>query len=141
MPNQLALITDRTQEDVLLQNSKGTYGAADLNRVESAVKELSELATQLGVQLSLVTKTDWILSGYPSANTPTESQMQRYLDNIRALCDAVEVQYSLPASMGGLGYREANDIESSLLLAERRIRRIISCFRFSGELYSGDDVL
>ncbi len=139
--NQLALITDRTQEDVLLQNSKGIYGAADLNRVESAVKELSELAVFLDVRLSPVIKTDWALTGYPSANTPTESQMQRYLDNIRSLCQAVEVHYSLPATMGRLGYREANDIEASLLLAERRIREIISCFRFSGELYSGDDIL
>ncbi len=139
--NQLALITDRTQEDVLLQNGKGIYGAADLNRVESAVKELSELAVFLDVRLSPVVKTDWALTGYPSANTPTESQMQRYLDNIRSLCQAVEVQYRLPATMDRLGYREANDIESSLLLAERRIREIISCFRFSGELYSGDDIL
>lgn len=141
MLNQLKLVTDRTQEDVLLQNSKGTYGVADLNRVESAVKALAELATALAVRFSPVTKTDWSLSGYPSQNTPTKSQLQRYLDNVRTLCDAVEISYDLPVSMKKLGYREANNIEASLLAAERRIREILSCFRFSGEIYAGDDIL
>lgn len=141
MLNQLKLITDRTQEDVLLQNSKGTYGAADLNRVESAVKALAELATDLDVRFSPVTKTDWVLSGYPSQNTPTKSQLQRYLNNVKALCDAVEIQYNLPVSMEKLGYREANSIEASLLAAECRVREILSCLRFSGELYAGDDIL
>lgn len=138
---QLNLITDRTQEDVLLQNSKGAYGAADLNRVESAVWELSQLVTALDLHLNPAVKTDWLQDVYPSPNIPTESQMQRYLDNIRALCDALDVQHKLPASMSSLGYREANNIEASLLSAEHRIRDIISCFRFSGELYSGDDIL
>ena len=139
--NQLNLITDRTQEDVLLQNSKGIYSADDLNRVESAVKTLLTRAISLGTRLPLVIKTDWILSGYPSPNTPTESQMQRYLENIRSLCQAVALQCALPASMHGFGYEDANSIEGALLLAEKRIYALLSCLRFSGELYSGDEIL
>lgn len=40
------LITDRTLEDVQNRTAKGHYNATDLNRVEHAVKEISELLTK-----------------------------------------------------------------------------------------------
>ena len=40
------LITDRTLEDVQNRTAKGHYNASDLNRVEHAVKEISELLTK-----------------------------------------------------------------------------------------------
>ena len=45
----MELVFDRTKTDVLLGTEKGSYSAADLNRVESAVLELAELAKKLGV--------------------------------------------------------------------------------------------
>ena len=38
----MALITSRTQADVLARNEKGVYRAEDLNRVESAAGALSQ---------------------------------------------------------------------------------------------------
>ena len=40
------LITDRTLEDVQNRTSKGHYNASDLNRVEHAAKQISEMLTK-----------------------------------------------------------------------------------------------
>lgn len=42
------LVTDRTQADVEARNDKGTYQAADLNRVTAAMKDLAERFSVLG---------------------------------------------------------------------------------------------
>lgn len=126
------LITDRTQYHVALLNrlrkktwssmtasertawygdaAKGAYNYTDLNRVESAVEELS---AKLG--LGLVTKTDWTLW-----DVPTASEMNRYLSNVAAIRDACygTVTFpTIPSSMNGLTHDGANSIEKVLVLA------------------------
>ena len=89
--------------------TKGAYNYSDLNRVERAVAEISDLAG-----LGLTTKTDWKMW-----DIPTASDMSRYLANIasiRALVadDTVPIA---PASMNNLTYSEANNIELILSAA------------------------
>lgn len=87
--------------------AKGAYNHTDLNRVETAVREL---AVELG--LSLVTKTNWTLWDVPVA-----SEMERYLGNIIAIRDACTgdvVFPTLPANMSRLTYEGANNIEMVL---------------------------
>ena len=84
--------------------TKGAYNYADLNRVERAVAEISDLAG-----LDLVTKTDWGMW-----DIPTESEMNRYLENIKTirqqLADDTNVPQP-PASMSNLTYGDANNME------------------------------
>jgi hypothetical protein len=86
------------------QATKGAYNYSDLNRVERAVAEISDLRG-----LNLVTKTDWGMW-----DIPTESEMVRYLNNIRhireTLGDAADIP-TPPASMNNLTYADANNIE------------------------------
>lgn len=42
------LVTDRTQADVAAGNAKGTYNAADLNRVDAAVSDIAERFASYG---------------------------------------------------------------------------------------------
>ena len=136
----MELITDRTSADVALGNSKGSYGYADLNRVEQAVANLAVMAKQLDVQLSLSVKTDWGLPGvFNAANWPVQSQMARYLQNVRLLLSAVGVQAVLPESMNALDYLGANQIEKALLVARERILTVKENFRYSGEVYAGEE--
>ena len=84
--------------------TKGAYNYSDLNRVERAVAEISDLAG-----LGLSTKQDWHMW-----DIPTESEMNRFLSNIVAvrglLVDNASVPLA-PASMSKLTYNEANNIE------------------------------
>ena len=87
--------------------TRGAYNYSDLNRVERAVMEISELAG-----LNLTTKTDWAMW-----DIPTKSDMTRYLNNImtiRAYCGSTE---ALPTSMDNLTFTYANNIEKILLAA------------------------
>ena len=89
--------------------TKGAYNYSDLNRVERAVAEISDLAG-----LGLTTKTDWKMW-----DIPTASDMSRYLANIasiRALVTDDTVPIA-PASMNNLTYSEANNIELILSAA------------------------
>ena len=87
----------------------GAYNATDLNRVESAVDELS-----LAFGLTLVTQR------WGSWASPTVADMDRYLSNVVTLRDAALATDStlefptLPSSMSHLTYEGANNIEKTL---------------------------
>ena len=136
----MELITDRTQSDVLLGNKKGVYSYEDLNRVERAVSFLAELAGQLDVHYEPQVKLDWTLPQVFDANGwPVRSQMERYLENVRALCALLAVQTQLPDSMDKLTYVGANRIEQALADVQAQIRGVLDTFQFSGELFAGEE--
>lgn len=134
------LITDRVEADVLLGNSKGQYGFADLNRVEAAVEHLQEQVKALDINLGLITKTDWGIPGGFSSNTwPTESQMRRYLKNVALLCQSLGLQDYLPAAMAGLTWEGANALERALINVQARITATVGAFHYSGEVFAGEE--
>ena len=153
----LNLITDRTQSDVSyvarlaakgwagmtedeksqwLLGLKGAYNATDLNRVGNAVTYVAGRPEEAGYAPDIDPKIDWMVS-----DIPTESQMETYLDNLRALRSAFTVPDSVPqvpADMEGLTYQEANDIERIILAIDALITNIINAYFYSNEVYSGE---
>lgn len=134
------LITDRTEDDVLLENEKGLYGYSDLNRVEEAVKEISGYFSRLGISLDLQTKTDWGEPGKFSAETwPVQNQMIRYLGNVAAIKNLFPSTVMLPESMDDLTWSGANNIEKVLETAFERIDGVLKIYRYSGEIFAGEE--
>lgn len=91
-------------EILATEATKGAYNYSDLNRVERAVAELSDM---LG--LGLTTKTDWSMW-----DIPTALDMERYLRNVATLRQQLEAETTIPAaplSMNKLTYTDANNIE------------------------------
>lgn len=130
------LVTDRTSEDVAARNAKGTYNAADLNRVGAAVEYIAGRFTAYGYASPVTVKTDWI-----EENVPTASQMEVYRQNIATLRGTIAVMASTPEtpeSMAGLNYVRANDIEQILLDLDTLITNMTQAWFFSGDLYTGE---
>lgn len=136
----MEFVTDRTKMDVLLGTKKGFYGLEDLNRVEAAVREISEVAKLLGVKETVETKTDWGSPGVFSADQwPTKTQMLRYINNVHIVCSSVEMAAGLPDTMEGLTWEGANQIEIALQNAYERIQKTIINIRYSGEIFAGEE--
>lgn len=93
--------------------TKGAYNYSDLNRVERAVAEISDI-----VGFGFETKTDWRMWDIPKA-----TDMERYLHNIRVIRDAFTIDIELPATMDNLTYNEANNIEKILLTAYEEVTK------------------
>lgn len=105
--------------------TKGAYNYSDLNRVERAVKEISE---KLG--LHLITKTDWAMW-----DIPRSADMERYLYNVRVIKNAIASTTALPTNMSGLTYNDTNNIEKILLEASNKIKESVA---FCGEIMCGE---
>ena len=153
------LVTDR---------KKGAaYNAADLNRVESAVRYLADAlnaaptnlkayASGLSVAwdklfdmpygiISVTTKTDWAMR-----DTPRREDMERYLGNVKTVKGALDAIYPpLPDSMESLTYTDANYIEYALIILrdalEAEIARVTAlldktaaAWYYTGDLYAGE---
>lgn len=136
----MEFITDRTEADVLLGTAKGQYGPADLNRVERDVEQLAAAARALGLGCALTTKTDWGQPGpFDPDAWPTAAQMERYLGNVAALCDLFGQPCNLPPNLDHLTWEGANAIEQALQRVHTQVRRLSTIYRFSGELYAGEE--
>lgn len=132
----LSLITDRTRADVETKTDKGFYNASDLNRVGAAVEYIAGRFTAIGYACPVTVKKDWL-----TTDAPTASQMETYRQNIATLRRQIAVMASTPeapASMAGLNYVKANNIEQILLDLDALIDKLIKSWCFSGELYAGE---
>ena len=147
MPQQLDnLVFDRTALDVaqlqavtaklvagtataaeraaFLAGMKGAYNYTDLNRVGAAVEYLTTLLYSLGYNVATAPVTDW-----QESDIPTPAQMAQYLDNIAALRNRLlYVAPDAPASIEGLTYQEANDIEEILYTLEDVLEAMQAAF-------------
>ena len=133
---RLDLITDRTRADVENKTDKGFYNASDLNRVGAAVEYIAGRFTALGYACPVTVKKDWL-----TTDAPTASQMEAYRQNIVTLRGQIAVMASTPeapASMAGMNYVKANNIEQILLDLDALIDKLIKSWCFSGELYAGE---
>ena len=133
---RLDLITDRTRADVANQTDKGFYNASDLNRVGAAVEYIAGRFAALGYACPVTVKKDWLTS-----DAPTASQLETYRQNIVTLRSRIAVMASTPeapASMAGLNYVKANNIEQILLDLDALITNITKSWCFSGEVYAGE---
>lgn len=132
----LSLITDRTRADVANQTDKGFYNVSDLNRVGAAVEYIAGRFTALGYACPVTVKKDWLTS-----DAPTASQMEAYRQNIVTLRSQIAVMQSTPeapASMAGLNYVKANNIEQILLDLDALITNITKSWCLAGEVYAGE---
>lgn len=150
----LWLITDRTVADVQytvsfaakginmteseieqwLSGLKGAYNHTDLNRVEGAVRYVSERMQSVGWFLYPDVKLDWKVDDFPSV-----SEMERYLNNIRLLRAALPVGIpDAPPNMDRITYETANTIEKILLLLDNAVTNIMANVFYGNELYSGE---
>ena len=121
---QLILVTDRTAADVAARNDKGTYNASDLNRVGYAIQYLSAYLARCGITTSVSPKYDWLDKDYPTA-----LDMKTDLDDIATLRAAITLPNTTaetPADMEKLTYKEANDIESILVVLDKMIGKMNS---------------
>lgn len=134
------LVTDRTEADVLLGTNKGRYTYEDLNRVETAVQLLCSLAESTGIDLALTVKTDWgATEDFSTETWPTTTQMERYLGNVYAICEALGVQEELPKTMAYLDTQGANSIEKALENAYSKIQEIIQDNQVNGIDNAGEE--
>ena len=153
----LHLITDRTEEDVnrvkAMQKKgwaklteaekaewdagmKGAYNYTDLNRVETAVSYLRDYLGSYGYVVALGALKTW-----QPTDVPTVGDMQRYLDNIRAIRNVLTVYPStpqVPASMARFNFTKANEIERILQDVEELVKNMVAAFMQAGEIYGGE---
>lgn len=132
----LSLITDRTRADVENETDKGFYNASDLNRVGAAVEYIAGRFAALGYACPVTVKKDWL-----TGDAPTASQLETYRQNIVTLRGQIAVMAStpeVPASMAGLNYVKANNIEQILLDLDALITNITKSWYFAGEVYAGE---
>lgn len=153
----LNLITDRTQADVdrvrTLQlkgwsdmstserdewsgSLKGAYDASDLNRVGAAVEYVVDRLTEYGYHVPVSIKNDWKVG-----DIPTATQLETYLQNVKAVRSAIAVfpnTPDAPIDMNKLTYVEANNIEKILQDVDQLIAYMLLAYVYSGEVYAGE---
>ena len=129
--NNIAMVTDRADGNTY-------YNYSDLNRVEAKTTEVAELLTAQGYVTTVVVKTDWLMTDFP-----TQTEMNRYLGNVKKcvnnFCKMPGI--TLPDTMDRLDYIGANNIEKMLVGIEKLLEYMLAVMRYSGTFYSGNEGL
>ena len=104
--------------------TKGAYNYSDLNRVEMAVRDLSDI---LG--LGLETKTDWTVW-----DVPKQADMERYAYNLSELRKHSTMSMPLSLVDDTFNFEKANTIERFLSAFDGVVKSMMYC----GEPYCGE---
>lgn len=138
------LIYDRTAADVTyakthpesIEDLKGCYNAADLNRVGEWCEYLAGLFRAQGYMVQVNIKTDWAMTDFPA-----ETAMALFLGNVQGLRQAYTVMPStppLPPSMNNLTFSGANSIEKNIADMLTLLGYMIEQLRPAGTFYAGE---
>ena len=124
-------LTDAENEK-LLNGLRGCYNISDINRVISAIKDISNLLKIDIAELQSVEIQDFF----------SDSDWQKYLNAIRLLRQYIALPSSTPQAPISLfvsnAHERANDIEKILVQLERYIPLMIDAYYYSGEIYAGE---
>lgn len=130
------LVTDRTAADVAAKNEKGTYNAADMNRVNAAVAYLRPIFTEFGYTVEDTELREWVENELPRI-----TEAERFLQNVLELDGRfryAEKMIPLPATIVRLTYTGANNIEKFLAAMPEVFERMAAAWYFTDELYTGE---
>ena len=133
----MANLTTEQKAEYLI-GLKGAYSYVDFNRVENAVKYLSELLRTFSYPNTVNVKTDWQPSDIQKV-----SEIQRYIDNIAELKNKYysNVEGEMPTTSTWLTVDGANYIERLLTNIERILTDMQQVFVRSGVATCGQSRL
>lgn len=107
------LVTDRTQADVAARNDKGTYNAADLNRVDAAVSDIAERFASYGYAALGYRKIEIIRPGIKTVTTETKLVDETITeDNVNSFFSVANGTYYF-APKDGIWTSNNNGVKSS----------------------------
>lgn len=106
------ILSDGDYTEYMSFSHKGAYNYTDLNRVNVAMRQLSDMLNALGYYVRIDTKSDWSYT-----DIPTKTQMDNYIANIETLRNVVRYSPTTPpcpSDIIRLTIEEANNIEKIL---------------------------
>lgn len=129
------LITDRTQVDVDSGSARGSYGAADLNRVGAAANAIRAMLADYGYIVPDALREDWT-----DTDIPRQSDMAQYIRVLTALRDSLrfsDAAVPLPGTMDRFTFIMANQIEAMLSMLGPVVESIPETWFDSGQIEAG----
>ena len=120
------LIYDRTYQDIINGTDKAYISYVDLNRIEEAVKYLSEILNRYGYLNTTNVKTNWTM-----ADIRKNEDCERIKVNYNILKQAISYNFTTP-EFKWLDYQEANRIEKILVDIDSVIKGTEKVFVYSG---------
>ena len=115
---------------------RGRYGVTDLQRLEEALRYVTDRLRAAGYAVNDAPRTDW--SALARAWPELLAQYLAALQNVRR-CFAVPASTpAVPVDMEHLTFAEANDMEKILLDLDTLLTGVETSWVCSGEFYSGE---
>jgi hypothetical protein len=125
-----------TGQPVVVTELKGCLNVTDIVRIEDNIKYLADMLTSLHYPPNTSSKT-WSIDGLP-----TLADVNRILDNVRAIIEAFYQQENVPeVPKTMLHYTDVNDVELNLLKIKQLLDAMIGSFRKSGTFTCGSSRL
>ena len=120
------LIYDRTQQDLINETDKAFISYIDLNRIESAVKYLSDLLNAYSYQNVTLNKTEWKID-----ELRKQEDCDRIKANYEVLKNAYVYKFKVP-EFNWATIQEANNIEKILVDIDNVIKYMEQTFIYCG---------
>ena len=133
---QLGEVLTEAEQTAYFAGLRGSYNASDMNRVESAVAELSVALNAAGYA-NITIPREW-----SDGEIVTAAKWAQYLANVQTLVDAYYTlagSPALPAASDRLSFDGANAIERILADIDMLISWMKHSYRKSGTFRSGNN--
>lgn len=135
-------VFNRTPSDIVNNTERAYINYWDLNRIETRMKELSEMLSFYAYNQVIITKTDWEKQGTTKSilNIPSLEHLKRLHDNEEMLIKSFFIYKTtpmLPITFENLGIQDMNDIEKILFDLHKALQIMETGFQKSAIFKAG----
>lgn len=108
-----------------------------MNRLEANAKYLSDLLTEIGYNLPYTITKTWTLQDIPKFSQL--EKIRKYVEDIIKIIPLNNNTIVFPSTLNKMNYVVLNNLEKAMYVLTANVKSIKTAYKYSGEIYSGEE--
>lgn len=130
-------VFNRTVVDIEKRTKKAFFNYLDMNRLEKNAEYLSTLLADVGYTMPYTKIKTWTIQDIPTYSSL--EKIRKYVESVIEIIPLSDDTIVFPNTLNKMNYVVLNNLEKAMCILTQNIKRIKTAYKYSGELYSGEE--
>lgn len=130
-------VFNRTVVDIEKRTKKAFFNYLDMNRLEKNAEYLSTLLADVGYTMPYTKTKTWTIQDIPTYSSL--EKIRKYVESVIEIIPLSDDTIVFPNTLNKMNYVVLNNLEKAMCILTQNIKRIKTAYKYSGEVYSGEE--
>lgn len=130
-------VFSRTGVDIEMRTKKAFFKYLDMNRLEENAEYLSTLLADVGYTMPYTKTKTWTVQDIPTYSSL--EKIRKYVESVIKIIPLNDDTIVFPNTLNKMNYVVLNNLEKAMFILTQNVKRIKTAYKYSGEVYSGEE--